>query len=971
MVDGYLNFNTKINTKGFSAGLQTIEKTFKGLQSSLRTIGGLIGVTFGVAGIAAFTKEAKALYRVQLEAETKLETVLGRNLGATREQIQATKDWASALQQVGVIGDEVQLSGLQELSTYIDNADALKRMNVVLNDMLAQQYGLEASAEQAVTIATMLGKVLDGQTGALMRYGYSFTSAQEQLLKYGTEEQRVATLAEVVEASVGGMNEALANTPAGRMKQLSNAFGDVKEQFGQAFTNIETLLIPALTRLVELLAAAAEHAVQLSESLAATFGIELTNSAAVTGNIAASIDEQDGLTEAVEETAKAQEMMLAGFDKITKLTSSEDSSSQTTSPEITPVISTSGLTASGSDAAEKVQEILDGLLALLDPFKVAWDSAGADMIASVQRTVENINALLLSIGGSFESVWENGTGAEIVETILRTFANISDTIGNLSLRFRIAWEMDDTGTQIIQNAADHLLILLDTIERCSKATADWAAGLDFSPLLQSFDGVQRSLTPIFEKLGGAFSWVWENVLLPFGKWTVEDALPASLDVLSGALDVLDSVLEALNPYGMWLWDEFIQPLANWTGEIIVTGLEDLAGVLHDIGDWITEHPDAAVTIGGLTAAFLGLYTVLSGGLVTAAITKLGSFIGTLATLDVTIGVIVAGIVAWGYVITELHANWDDIMDVLEQSGGVFGFISGWIEYCREDIEEFFDLGRFGHEWRLFWETVGETVYTYAEKIGGFFGKIRDKFTETIEKIKWWFNICKDYITEKIDTFPGYMNEKLTAAYDSTIKPFEKIGEWAYDRVEDIKRPFQAIADWFHDVFSEAWQRVLEVFDSGGTVFGGIEAGISSVFTQTVNGLIDGINNALVLPFWNIKEALRVLREWQFMDITPFYWMPDIDIPKIPRLAQGTVVPANYGEFLAVLGDNKREAEVVSPVSAMKQAMREVMGEFSGGEKQPIVLELDGKVFYKAMIRENNRSIRMTGKNPLETKGAGV
>lgn len=38
--------------------------------------------------------------------------------------------------------------------------------------------------------------------------------------------------------------------------------------------------------------------------------------------------------------------------------------------------------------------------------------------------------------------------------------------------------------------------------------------------------------------------------------------------------------------------------------------------------------------------------------------------------------------------------------------------------------------------------------------------------------------------------------------------------------------------------------------------------------------------------------------------------------KIPELAKGTVVPANYGEFLAVLGDNKREAEVVSPYSTM-------------------------------------------------------
>lgn len=52
---------------------------------------------------------------------------------------------------------------------------------------------------------------------------------------------------------------------------------------------------------------------------------------------------------------------------------------------------------------------------------------------------------------------------------------------------------------------------------------------------------------------------------------------------------------------------------------------------------------------------------------------------------------------------------------------------------------------------------------------------------------------------------------------------------------------------------------------------------------------------------------------------------------LPALATGTVVPANYGEFLAILGDNTSETEVVSPLSTIKQALAEVMGETGGGE----------------------------------------
>lgn len=325
-VDGYLNFLTKINTKGFERGTDSIAGSLDKLKSQLKGVAAAVGLAFGVKEIVSFSKEAKEAWNVQLEADTKLERVMKNTMGATREQIQATKDWASELQQVGVIGDEIQLSGLQELSTYVENADSLKTMNVVLNDMLAQQYGLNATAENAVTISTMLGKVLEGQTSALSRYGYSFTDAQEKLLKYGTEEQKVATLAEVVEASVGGMNEALAQTPAGRLKQVSNNMGDVKEQFGQAVTNIQAMFIPALERLSSALAKVASLAVSVSQSLAAAFGVELDNSAAIASNISQSVTAQNDLTDAALETAKAQEKSVAGFDEINKLAESSKSS---------------------------------------------------------------------------------------------------------------------------------------------------------------------------------------------------------------------------------------------------------------------------------------------------------------------------------------------------------------------------------------------------------------------------------------------------------------------------------------------------------------------------------------------------------------------------------------------------------------------------------------------------------------------
>ncbi len=63
----------------------------------------------------------------------------------------------------------------------------------------------------------------------------------------------------------------------------------------------------------------------------------------------------------------------------------------------------------------------------------------------------------------------------------------------------------------------------------------------------------------------------------------------------------------------------------------------------------------------------------------------------------------------------------------------------------------------------------------------------------------------------------------------------------------------------------------------------------------------------------------------------------IDLPQVPYLAQGTVVPANYGSFLAVLGDNKRETEVVSPLSTIKEAVSEALAENGGTSPKDIVI----------------------------------
>ena len=216
---------------------------FEKLSAGAFGINNIIGVVqSAVSAVQQFTDANQA----QQEAEAKLAQVMRNTMDASDAEIQSIKDLTAAQQALGIVGDEVQLAGAQELGTYLEQTDSLKALIPVMNDMVAQQYGFNATQESAVNIATMMGKVMEGQVGALSRYGYSFTEAQEQILKYGTEAEKVATLSEVISESVGGMNEHLAQTPEGQMKQLSNTLGDMKEQIGSSIMILADAFMPAL-----------------------------------------------------------------------------------------------------------------------------------------------------------------------------------------------------------------------------------------------------------------------------------------------------------------------------------------------------------------------------------------------------------------------------------------------------------------------------------------------------------------------------------------------------------------------------------------------------------------------------------------------------------------------------------------------------------------------------------------------------
>lgn len=93
-------------------------------------------------------------------------------------------------------------------------------------------------------------------------------------------------------------------------------------------------------------------------------------------------------------------------------------------------------------------------------------------------------------------------------------------------------------------------------------------------------------------------------------------------------------------------------------------------------------------------------------------------------------------------------------------------------------------------------------------------------------------------------------------------------------------------------------------------------------------------------------------------------VPSIQSFSIPALATGSVIPPNR-EFLAVLGDNKQETEVVSPLSTMKQAMLEAMRESGISDGIiTVVVNLDGKEVARNSVKHINNMTRQAGRSVL-------
>lgn len=250
-----IKYNIKISVDGKEAVVETtrsvkdLANEAEATRKALRTWTNLALSTQALMGslqsLTGLMKEYSDANRAQVEVETKLATVMKQRMNASDAEIQSIKDLASAQQALGVVGDEVQLAGIQQVATFLNQKSSIETLVPAMNNLLVQQKGLNATQGDAQQIGNLLGKAMQGQVDALKRVGITFTEAEANVMKFGTETDRAAMLAKIITNNVGEMNAAMAQTDAGKAQQMANTIGDLKEKVGALYSQAEPVLVAA------------------------------------------------------------------------------------------------------------------------------------------------------------------------------------------------------------------------------------------------------------------------------------------------------------------------------------------------------------------------------------------------------------------------------------------------------------------------------------------------------------------------------------------------------------------------------------------------------------------------------------------------------------------------------------------------------------------------------------------------------
>lgn len=327
----------------------------------------------------------------------------------------------------------------------------------------------------------------------------------------------------------------------------------------------------------------------------------------------------------------------------------------------------------------------------------------------------------------------------------------------------------------------------------------------------------------------------------------------------------------------------------------------------------------------------------------------------------------------GLIATPISENQEELKLVLDDVLGFFSDVFGTVDGLVRNIgEKFVNLyqDHISPTFEEISEVISEWVKTFTDAYNKNIKPVFDKFAKKFNEV------VNQHVKPMVDKMIEYVEkvmEYVREMWDNVLKP---IGNWVInvlakqfsnafatigdvfntavalisDVVGSIFEVLSGLMDFILGVFTGDWERAWEGLKS---IFTGIINGIIGVFEGAINFIIDGLNSIIR----NANSLVGTVG-----DLFGANWsIPEVHRINLPRLAQGTVIPANR-EFLAVLGDQKQGVNIEAPLQTIVDAFNIALsnnGGYNSG-KTEVVLEIDGREFGRAVVEQGNRENRRIG-----------
>lgn len=278
----------------------------------------------------------------------------------------------------------------------------------------------------------------------------------------------------------------------------------------------------------------------------------------------------------------------------------------------------------------------------------------------------------------------------------------------------------------------------------------------------------------------------------------------------------------------------------------------------------------------------------------------------------------------------------------------FNLLASAVEACNKAFEVIFPyLSEIWNEvFAPFAAFLGETFVGILNDVSQFFSDMGNMFVEKSEEIGTIFEFLKNVLN-----LVSIKWKVCIQAMSGQLKPFLTMVKNIISHVIDILSGLiKFITGVFTGNWKQAWEGVKDVLK-----------GILNVIIDIVEGSINRIIGALNAISFDIPDIVPGIGGKHIgFNITPV---------SLPRLATGTVVPRQSREFAAILGDNNRETEVVSPISTIKQALVEALQESGAFQKsnngEYVVVYMNEIELLRAVKKGNDSYINRTGKSAFQ------